>query len=205
MKLYGTKGAPNAERVYFFLKEKNITDLEHVFIDLFQGEHRRDDFRELSPFAQVPVLELQNGQALTESRAICRYLEGLYPDPNLMGETPSETAFIEMWDRRVEMMWLMPLAWWLRHGHPAFAALEKQIPELAPRGEKGFENFAKTLNSELKTRDFIAGDRFTIADITAFATIGFARVARWKPDQEKLPHLHAWRARMFERPCGSKS
>ncbi|PHR60945.1 MAG: glutathione S-transferase [Robiginitomaculum sp.] len=205
MKLYSTQTAPNPERVLCFLREKNVTDLEIVPIDLFKGEHRTKEYRVLSPFAQVPALELDDGRVLTESRAICRYLEGVYPEPNLLGEDPIETAFIEMWDRRVEMMWLMPLANWLRHGHPAFAALEKQIEELAPRGEKSFRRFAKFLDTELQTRDFVAGDRFTIADITAFATIGFARVARWKPDAEETPNLHAWRQRMFDRPCGAKS
>lgn len=205
MKLYGTKGAPNPERVYCFLQEKSITDIDLVSLDLFQGEHKESEYRRLSPFAQVPALELDDGLVLTESRAICRYLEGLHPEPNLMGNSSEETAFIEMWDRRIEMLWLTPLAWWLRHGHPAFSALEKQIPELAPRGEKGFLYFAKALNRELENRDYIAGDRFTIADITAFTTVGFARVARWKPSKDELPHLHAWRNRMFERPCGIKS
>jgi len=204
LKLYTTPRAPNPERVLGFLREKNITDIEIVNIDLFENEHRTQEYRAISPFAQVPALQLDNGQAITESRAICRYLEGVSPTPNLMGETSEETAVIEMWDRRVEMMLLMPLAWWLRHGHPAFVAIEKQIPEMAPRGEKGFRKFAKALDRELQSRDFIAGNRFSIADITAVATIGFAKVAKWRPTAEETPDLLAWHERMLSRPCGGK-
>lgn len=204
MKLYTAAFAPNPERVIMFLREKGVNDIETVQINIMEGEHKTSEYRAISPFAQIPALELDDGRVLTESRAICRYFEGLYPEPNLFGKTPEETAFIEMWDRRVEFMFLLPLAWWIRHGHPAFTAIEKQIAELAPRGEKGFRRFAKWLDSELAGRDFIAGDRFTIADITAFASIGFARVAKWKPDADELPNLNAWRGRMLDRPCGQK-
>ncbi len=205
MKLYTSDMAPNPERVHMFMREKGITDIEKVAINIMEGEHKTREYRAKSPFAQIPALELDDGRILTESRAICRYLEGLHPDPNLFGETPEETAFIEMWDRRVEFMFLLPLAWWIRHGHPAFTAIEKQIEELAPRGEKTFRYFAKVLDKELESRDFIAGDRFTIADITAFASMGFARVARWKPNADDLPHLTAWRGRMLDRPSGQKA
>ncbi len=204
MKLYTATFAPNPERVRMFLLEKAITDIELVEINIMEREHKTSEYRALSPFSQIPALALDDGRVLTESRAICRYLEGLYPEPNLLGQTSEETAFIEMWDRRVEFMLLLPLAWWVRHGHPAFTAIEKQIAELAPRGEKTFRYFAKWLDGELAGRDFIAGDRFTIADITAFASVGFARVAKWKPDADELPNLNAWRGRMFERPCGQK-
>ncbi len=204
MKLYTSAFAPNPERVHMFMKEKGITDIELVDINIMEREHKTREYRTISPLAQIPALELDDGRVLTESRAICRYLEGVHPEPNLFGKTDEEAAFIEMWDRRVEFMFLLPLAWWIRHGHPAFTAIEKQIAELAPRGEKGFRYFAKWLDSELAGRDFIAGDRFTIADITAFASLGFARVAKWKPDADELPNLVAWRGRMLARPCGQK-
>jgi glutathione S-transferase len=204
MKLYTAAFAPNPERVHMFLREKGVDDLEMVELNIMEREHKSEDYRALSPFAQIPALELDDGRVLTESRAICRYLEGVYPEPNLFGVGDEETAFIEMWDRRVEFMFLLPLAWWIRHGHPAFTAIEKQITELAPRGEKSFRYFAKWLDGELETRDFIAGDRFTIADITAMASVGFARVAKWKPGADELPNLNAWRARMLARPCGNK-
>ena len=205
MKLYTADFAPNPERVRMFMREKGIDDIELVPVNIMEREHKSAAFRAISPFAQLPALELDDGRVLTESRAICRYLEGLHQEPNLFGETAEETAFIEMWDRRMEFMFLLPLAWWIRHGHPAFTVIEKQIAGLAPRGEKTFRSFAKWLDGELAERDYIAGARFTIADITAFAAIGFARVAKWKPDAGELPHLNAWRSRMIERPCGQKS
>ncbi len=204
MKLYTAAFAPNPERVLMFLREKNITDIEMISMNIMEREHKSAAYRKVSPFSQLPALELDDGRVLTESRAICLYLEGLHPEPNLFGTDFEERAFIEMWDRRVEFMFLLPLAWWLRHGNPAFATIEKQIAALAPRGEKTFRFFAKWLDNELANRDFIAGDRFTVADITAFASVGFARVAKWKPDPDNLPNLHAWRTRMMNRPCGQK-
>lgn len=203
MKLYHARFAPNPERVLMFLKEKGRADqLDMEELNIIENEHKTDAFREVSPLSQLPALKLDDGRCLTESRAICRYLEGLYPDPNLMGADDEEAAFIEMWDRRVEMMWLLPMAWWARHGHPAFTAIESQIPDLSARGEKGFLKTAKWLDGELAGRDWVAGERFTIADITAFATLGFARVMKWKPGED-LPNLRAWRDRVMERPCAA--
>ncbi len=201
MKLYYAEKAPNPERVMMFLKEKGAAEaVELETLNIIEGEHKSAEYRKLSPLAQMPALVLDDGRSLTESRAICRYLEGLYPEPNLMGETAEEQAFIEMWDRRVEFAWLIPLSWWVRHGHPAFTAIENQIENLAPRGEKMFKRTAQWLDQELAGRDWIAGERFTITDLTAFATLGFARVMKWKPDED-LENLHAWRGRMLERPC----
>jgi glutathione S-transferase len=103
MKLYVSPRAPNPRRVQMFIAEKGITGIEEVVVDLVKGEHRSSDHRARSPLAKVPVLELDDGRYLGETRAICSYLEGLYPEPNLMGETFEERAFIEMTDRRVEL------------------------------------------------------------------------------------------------------
>ena len=133
MKLYHARFAPNPERVLMFLKEKGKADqLDMEELNIIENEHKTDAFREVSPLSQLPALKLDDGRCLTESRAICRYLEGLYPDPNLMGADDEEAAFIEMWDRRVEMMWLLPMAWWARHGHPAFTAIERARRTPAP-------------------------------------------------------------------------
>jgi len=203
MRLYYARHAPNPERVMMFLREKDALGAVAVEdVDIMGHGHRDDGFRAVSPLAQLPALQLDDGRSLTESRAICRYLEGAFPEPNLMGRDAEEQAFIEMWDRRVEFGWLTPLAWWLRHGHPGFATIEEQIPELAPRGERDFKRFAAWLDDRLAASDWIAGDRFTIADITAFATVGFARVAKWRPGDE-LPNLRAWRDRMTARPAAA--
>lgn len=202
MKLYTAPYAPNPRRVTMFVAEKRIADLETVSIDLPAGEHRSEAFRAKSPLAQLPVLELEDGRCLTESRAICTYLEALYPDPNLMGRDAFERAFIEMWDRRMELLFSMPLMMWVRHGNPVLAAVERnQNAEVASYNQGQAMRMAKWLNSELADREWIAGDRFTIADITAACGMDFAKMMRWRPGEE-LSHLRRWRLAIAERPAG---
>jgi glutathione S-transferase len=184
-----------------FLAEKGITGLERRNYDLNQGEHRSAEFARRNPMARVPVLELDDGRCLAESRAICSYLEHLYPEPNLMGTDPVERAFIEMTDRQVEMFLLGSIANCIRHSHPGLAVLEQpQFPEYgASQGQKLLE-YAGTFDRALADREWLAGDRFTIADITGFCGIEFARLARFKPAEAGLPHLAAWRDRVAARP-----
>ena len=202
MKLYLAPYAPNPRRVTMFIAEKGIADIEQIQLNLQVGEHRTEEFRRKSPFAQIPVLELDDGRTLTESRAICQYLEALYPDPNLMGRDAFERAFIEMWDRRMELMFSVPLMMWVRHGNPVLAMLERnQSAEVAAFNQGQAMRMAKRLNEELASRDWIAGDRFTIADITAACGMDFAKMMQWRPGED-LPHLRAWRVRMADRPAG---
>ncbi|HRE45791.1 MAG TPA: glutathione S-transferase [Terricaulis sp.] len=202
MKLYTAPYAPNPRRVTMFVAEKGIADLEAISMDLPAGDHRSEAFRAKSPLAQLPVLELEDGRCLTESRAICTYLEALYPDPNLMGRDAFERAFIEMWDRRMELLFSMPLMMWVRHGNPVLAAVERnQNAEVATYNQGQAMRMAKWLNSELADREWIAGDRFTIADITAACGMDFAKMMRWRPGEE-LSHLRRWRLAIAERPAG---
>jgi glutathione S-transferase len=202
MKLYLAPYAPNPRRVTMFVAEKGIFDIETVQLDLTKGEHRTEEFRRKSPFAQIPTLELDDGRCLTESRAICGYLEALYPEPNLMGADPVERAFIEMWDRRMELMFSMPLMLWVRHGNPILAAVEQnQNAEVATFNQAQAMRMAKALNRELADREWIAGDRFTIADITAACGMDFARMMKWRPGEE-LPNLRRWREQVADRPAG---
>lgn len=185
-----------------FVAEKAIADIEFVTLDLPAGEHRSEDFRAKSPLAQLPVLELDDGRTLTESRAICTYLEGLHPEPNLMGRDAFERAFIEMWDRRMELLFSMPLMMWVRHGNPVLAAVERnQNAEVASYNQGQAMRMAKWLDSELASRAWIAGARFTIADITAACGIDFAKMMRWRPGED-LPNLRRWRLALAERPAG---
>ena len=133
MKLYIAPRAPNPRRVTMFVAEKGITGLELVPVDLNAQEHKSAAFRAKSPLARVPALELDDGRMLTETRAICTYLEGLYPEPNLMGRDATERAFIEMADRRVEWYFMLPLANAIRHTHPGLAPLEQ--PQFLAFGE----------------------------------------------------------------------
>ena len=137
MKLYHSPQAPNPERVVNFLKAKGKLDaVEIEELSIMKQEHKAPAYREVSPFAQVPALVLDDGTRLTESRAICTYFEGIFPEPDLMGTDPKEKALIEMWDRRVELMLFMQFATWFRNVHPAMAPLENpQVPEAGAKGE----------------------------------------------------------------------
>jgi glutathione S-transferase len=201
MRLHIAPRAPNPRRVLMFIAEKHITGIELVSVDLNAGEHRGAAFRAKSPLAKVPALELDDGRVLTESRAICSYLEGLAPQPNLMGEGFEERAFIEMADRRVELYFFFGVAQCIRHTHPGLAPLEQpQFPEFGrSQGEK-VRDVARWLDDDLARQPFIVGDRFTIADITAFCAIEFARgLMKFRPAEEGLPHLQAWRDRIAGR------
>lgn len=202
MKLYSAPYAPNPRRVTMFLAEKGVSDVEIINVNLQSGEHRGPDFREMSPLAQVPTLALDDGRTLTESRAICTYLESVYPEPNLMGRDGYERGFIEMWDRRAELMFTLPLMMWVRHCSPSLAAVEKnQNPAVGQYNHDVAMNMLRWFDGELGKRAFFAGDRLTIADITALAGVDFARLNRWRPD-DSTPNLKRWRAAMAETPAG---
>jgi glutathione S-transferase len=202
MKLYVSQRAPNPRRVLMFIAEKGITGIETVQIDLGKGEHRAGDFVARNPMAQVPVLELDDGRSLGETRAICTYLEGMHPQPNLMGEGFEERAFIEMADRRCELQLFLKIANCIRHTHPGLAMLEQpQFGEFgAAQGEK-MRDTARWLDGVLARQEYVAGSRFTIADITAFCALEFARgLMKFRPREEGMGNLQAWRDRVAERP-----
>jgi len=201
MKLYIAPRAPNPRRVQMFMHEKGITGIDSVPIDLNAGEHRAADYRAKVPVARVPALELADGRVLSETRAICSYLEGLHPQPNLMGEGFDERAFIEMHDRRVEWYWLLPIAHCVRHTHPGLAALEQpQFPDFGQSQGVKVRESARWLDDVLQKQNWMAGARFTIADITAFCAIEFARLMKFNAGAEGFAALQAWRDRVAERP-----
>lgn len=201
MKLYYAMLAPNPDRVRFFLQEKGVWDqTPKTEINIIQQDHRRPEYLALSPLGHVPALQLDDGTALTESRAICTYFESLYPEPNLMGRDGKERAVIEMWDRRVEMTYMLQVAGWFRNGHPAMAELEKpQCREWAGISEGRARKSIAFFDQRLGQSSFVAGDRFTIADITLHVALGFGRVMKFKPWEEHAS-LAAWRERMLARP-----
>lgn len=202
MKLYVSSHAPNPRRVTMFIAEKGITGIENVMIDIIAGEQHSEAFIAKNPLARVPALELDDGRVLCETRAICSYLEGLYPEPNLMGEGFEERAFIEMADRRAELHLFLQIANSARHTHPALAALEKpQFPDFgASQGEK-VRDGARWLDGALANHPYVAGHRFTIADITAFCALEFARgLLKFRPGAEGMNNLQEWRDRIAARP-----
>ena len=202
MKLTISPRTPNPRRVTMFIAEKGITGIEEVALDLMAGQHRDPAFLAKNPLGRVPVLELDDGRVLTETRAICTYLEGLQPQPNLMGEGFEERAFIEMADRRVELHLFSAAAHWVRHGHPALVALENpQFPDFATAQAGKLRETAQWLDQVLAGQPYIAGERFTIADITAFCALEFARgLMKYRPGAEGLQNLQAYRDRIAERP-----
>lgn len=202
MKLFSAPYAPNPRRVTMFIAEKGLANIEIINLDLPQGEHRTPEFKAKSPLSQIPTLELDDGRTLTESRAICTYLEAVYPDPPLMGRDAYEKGLVEMWDRRVELMLTMPIMMWMRHGLPIMARLEKnQNAGVAESNQQTAMRMVQWFDRELADREFIAGDHITIADLTALAGLDFAKMAKWRPD-ESTPHLKRWRDMMAERPAG---
>lgn len=202
MKLYVSPRAPSPRRVTLFMAEKNITTIELVQVSIAQGEHLSASFRAKSPLAKVPVLELDDGRMLGETRAICTYLDGMFPETNLMGVDYTERAFIEMTDRRIEQYLLGGFANCIRHTHPGLAALEQpQFPDFGrSQGEK-VRGIARWLDGELARQPFVVGDRFTIADITTFCALDFARgLMQFHPGEEGLTHLQAYYDTWLLRP-----
>ena len=202
MKLYIAPRAPNPRRVQMFMHEKGIPPIEQVAVDINAGEHRQAVYRAKNPASRVPALELDDGRVLSETRAICTYLEGIYHQNNLMGDGFEERAFIEMHDRRVEWYLLLPIANAIRHTHPGLAPLEQ--PQFADFGRSQAEKVrdsARWVDEMLAAQPWIAGERFTIADITAFSALEFARgLLRFKPGEEGFAALQAWRDKVAARP-----
>ncbi len=171
--------------------EKGIDDVEIVPVSLLEGAHKQPDYLAKAGLANVPMLEMDDGTCITESLAICRYLESLYPEPNLMGRDPKETAVIEMWTRRVEMMVATPLMMAVRHLHPALGVLEKQNPAIGEANTESGTRALKLIDRRLSESEWIAADRLTIADIVAFASIDFARMIKFRPPAE-MTHVGRW-------------
>jgi len=201
MKLYTSPRAPNPRRVMMFMAEKVITDIALVTVDINAQAHKADAFRAINPLTTVPVLELNDGRVLSESRAICTWLEGQFPDVNLMGVDANERAFIEMADRRAEWYLLVPIAQVIRHTHPGLAPLEQpQFPDYGHAQTVKVRDYAERFDSLLQRQTWMAGDRFTIADITAFCALEFARLMKFSPKAEGFDALQAWRDRVAARP-----
>ena len=192
MKLYTSHRAPNPRRVRWVMAEKGIEDVELVEVDIMVGEHKTPEYRTRVGVPHVPALELDDGTTVSESVAICRYLEALHPEPNLFGRDAREQAVIEMWTRRCEFYLANPIMLSVRHSHPALAALEAaQMPQLADYNRVAAAKFMKTLDRRLADHEFLASDRFTIADIVAVVGLDFARLIKYRPPEE-LTHLARW-------------
>jgi len=200
MKLYGEANpAPNPRRVRIFAAEKGL-DLPEIRIGMRQGGHKSPEHKARNSLGQVPVLELDDGQTISESVAICRYLEALHPTPPMFGTCALSQARTDMWVRRIEFQLMVPVGLYWRHAHPFTASLLTQNREF---GESNAPIVAKTmgwLDRELADgREWIAGDAYGIADIVALTTIDFAAfIGLEVPDDAE--RLKGWRERASARP-----
>lgn len=199
MMLYEDQRAPNPRRVRIFLAEKGI-EVARQHVDIMAGNHKSADMLKLNPFARLPILVLDDGRAISESVAICRYFEALQPEPSLFGTGPVEQAVIEMWQRRIELYLFLPITYAFRHGNPRMAQLESpQVREWAEANIPRIGEMLDFLDSELEQRPFVTGDRFTVADITALCAIDFMRVLRMGLRDEQAS-LRRWHEAVSSRP-----
>ncbi len=199
MLLYNSPFAPNPRRVRIFLAEKGLR-VPMQDVDLAALEQKSETFTKINPLQRTPALVLDDGTTLTESMAICRYFERLHPEPPLFGSGAHEEAFVEMWQRRVEFGLFATIGMAFRHSHPAMAKMENpQLPQFAAVQRERAAEFMRFLDAELADRPFIAGEAYTVADITALTAVDLAKYGRVEIPAG-LAHLEDWRARVSSRP-----
>ena len=174
MKLYSSKLAPSPLKVLIFLKEKRIFDqVEVIDLDLGKLEHKTPEYKAIAPNSRVPALKLDDDTIILETTAICRYLESLYPEPNLFGENPIEIASIEMWYSRVTYELVVPLMHGFRHTHPHMSQMENQNQEYGLAQRELAVKSLDVYNKIIASREYIAGERFTYADIQMVTSLQF--------------------------------
>jgi len=199
MLLYHDLRAPNPRRVRIFLAEKGVA-YDTIEVSIAAQAHQTPEFRKKNPIALLPVLELADGKILRESMAICRYIEEVYPEPNLFGADAWERAQIEQWNRHAELELLYPISQVFRNTHKFWIGRIRQSPEFGDIMRELVAQRFEWLDGELASRPFIAGSRFTVADITALCAIDFGKVSDIRIDAAKHPHLAAWHQRVSDRP-----
>jgi glutathione S-transferase len=202
MKILEQNRAPNPRRVRIFLAEKGIA-VPYEQVDIMKLDHRLPGFAALNPMRQVPVLVLDDGTAIAESVAICRFFEEEQPAPPLFGTGARGRAAVEMWNRRMELGLLYRVAQCFRHTHPAMAHLERpQVQEWGEANRPRVVEMLEWMDEELSGRRFIAGDSYSIADITALVAVDFMKVARIeRPPQ--LKNVERWYSEVSGRPSAT--
>jgi glutathione S-transferase len=199
MKLYDGGRAPNPRRVRIFLAEKGV-EVPTVAVDLGALEQRGEAYAAINPMLRVPTLVLDDGTAIAESVAICRYFEGLHPEPPLFGRGPRESALVEMWNRRIELHLYLPVSSVFQHLHPAMKAMvDPQVPAWGEANKPRIFDFLRFLDGELAQRAYVAGADFTIADITGLVSVDFMKVSKLAVPDE-LTNVKRWHAVISARP-----
>lgn len=201
MKLYTTKGAPNQRRVAIFLAEKGI-EIETVEVNLRKAENLSEDFLQKNPFGRIPVLELDDGVCISESLAICRYFEAVQPQPRLYGDTPEEQAEVEMWTRRAEMSFLMPVAAAFRNISGFFKDREEVVPQWGHVSAQVAADTLPKFDARLAESEFLADHGFSVADITLSITLEFAQRTEQVLPYD-LPNITRWWDAVKARPSWS--
>lgn len=186
------------------MAEKGIS-IPEVMLSLRDREHKAEDFRAKNPWGQVPTLELDDGRTISETVAICRYLEALHPTPPLFGRDAFEQAEVEMWTRRVEFTLMTPVGMFWRHAHPFTARLLTQYKDFGESNRETYALACKLVDRALADgRPYLVGDSYSMADICALTTLDFAAFTGLEPPEEAL-HLAAWRTRVSDRPGTRKA
>jgi glutathione S-transferase len=202
MKLYDGGRAVNPRRVRIFLAEKGIS-VPTEQVDIATQQHRTETFAAINPMRRLPVLVLDDGTVIAESIAICRYFEALQPDPPLFGRGALEIALVEMWNRRAEFHLMGPVTTVFQHLHPFMKPLvNPQVPDWGEANKPRVYEFLKLLDGELKNRSYIAGNDFTVADITALTAVDFMKVPKL-PLPDELADVRRWHANVSARPSAA--
>lgn len=192
MKLHDAATAPNPRRVRIFIAEKGL-DVPCEQVDIMKAVNRGEEFRRnVNPMGTLPVLELDDGTCIAETGAICRYFEEVQPDPPLLGVDTKDKAVVEMWNRRMELELFQPATLAFQQQHEFFKGRVPQVPEYAAVSKAKAEKTLAWLDGVLADREYIAGARFTVADIVALCAVDFGRVSKIKlqPDQKNLARWH---------------
>jgi len=207
MKLHDFAMAPNAQRVRVYLAEKNI-EIPIETLNVRKDEQFVEPFTSMNPFHCVPFLELDNGTVISESMSICRYLEELHPEPALFGTTAEERAVIDMWLRRFELDALLPMQHALRNHIPMFVGKVipgtrmdiPQSPEVVNRGQQMMEVFLDRVEPHMARNEFVAGTKFTVADITGYFALRTTTLIEMDIS-ETWPAVATWFAKISARPA----
>jgi glutathione S-transferase len=204
MKLYTFAGAPNPRRVHIYLAEKGI-EVSFEQVDIMKRENRTQEFiSRVNSMGGLPVLELDDGSHIAESVAICRYFEAEQPDPPLFGTTSRNKGIVEMWIRRIELNFMMPVGMVWVHGSPLTKnVVKRQIPEMAELSRVQVRSYFEFMDRHLQDHEFLAGDAFTFADIIALCTADFAAKLNDLPHSSEQKHLSRWYRSVAERPSAT--
>ena len=202
MKIYSSPVAPSPRKVIIFIAEKGIENIQVKNLDLGKLEHKTSEYKKIAPNSRVPALELDSGEIILETTAICRYLECIYPEPNMFGSSPMEIAQIEMWYSRVSFELMMPLMHGFRHTHPHMSQLENQNNEFGIAQRELAIKSLRHYDEVIANKDYISCNKFTYADIQMVTSLQFL-VRLNKIDISDYPNLDSYINNIAARPSFS--